>query len=99
MGGDCCKSSDSAAYVSVGLGSGFADAEVDLLVFDRTPDPLDEDIAPAMRLYHPSKWRFGLVQHGSEVDGVNLRSLLKMSGLPKWQTAPLLHLCGKRLLS
>lgn len=49
--------------------------EVDFLVFDRTPEPLDEDIVPPRPLAIHRDGDFRLLQHGGEVDGGELRSL------------------------
>lgn len=55
---------------------------MDFFVFERPPDPLDKDIVPPSALAIHRDADFGLLQHRREVDRGELRSVLKMSGLP-----------------
>lgn len=59
---------------SAGLGHGLVGVEIDLLVFDRPPEPLDEDIIPPCTLAIHRDFNPGLLQHRREVDGGKLRS-------------------------
>src|SRR5690606_26983220 len=64
-----------------GLGHSLVGVEVDLLVFDRTPEPLDEDIVPPRALAIHRDGDLRLLQHGGEVDGGELRSLIRIEDI------------------
>lgn len=64
-----------AADANSGLGHGLVGVEVDLLLSDRTPEPLDEDIVPPRALAVHRDGDLRLLQHGGEVDGGELRTL------------------------
>jgi hypothetical protein len=49
--------------------------EVDFLVFDRTPEPLDEDVVPPRTLAIHRDGDFRLLQHRREVHRGELRTL------------------------
>ncbi len=58
-----------------GLRHGLVGVEINLLIFDRPPEPLDEDIVPPRALAIHRDGDFRLLQHGGEVNGRELRSL------------------------
>ena len=73
-----------AANPGAGVWDRLIGVKINLLVFDRAPEPLDEDVvAPGTFAVHGDA-DFGILQHLDEVDGRELASLvvLKMSGLP-----------------
>lgn len=49
------------------LGYCFVGVEVDFLVFDRTPEPFDEDVVPPRTLAIHRDGNLSLLQHGGEV--------------------------------
>ncbi len=57
-----------AANADAGLQHGLVGVEVDFLVFDRPPMPLDEDIVPPRAVAIHRDGDFGLLQHRGEVD-------------------------------
>lgn len=64
-----------SADASSGLGHCLVGVEIDLLVFDRPPEPLDEDIVPPSSFAIHRDGDFSFLQHGGEVDGGELRTL------------------------
>lgn len=76
---------------SAGLGHGFVGVEIDLLVFDRPPEPLDEHVVPPCALAVHRDGNLSLFQHGGEVDGGELRSLVGVEDVG-------LAVTGQRLL-
>lgn len=52
---------------SAGLGYGLVGVEIDLLVFDRPPEPLDEDIIPSRALAVHRDGDLSFLQHRREV--------------------------------
>jgi len=64
-----------AADASAGLGHCFIGVEVDFLVFDRTPEPLDEDVVPPRTLAIHRDGDFRLLRHRREVHRGELRAL------------------------
>jgi len=65
-----------SANAGTGLGHGFVCVEIEFLVFDRPPEPLDEDIVPPCALAVHRDRDVSLLQDGREVDGGELRSLV-----------------------
>ena len=65
-----------SADASAGIGHGLVGVEVDLLVFDRTPEPFDEHVVPPRPLAIHRDGDFRLLQHCGEVDRGELRSLV-----------------------
>ena len=58
-----------------GLRHGFVGVEIDLLIFDRPPKPLDEDIVSPCALAVHRDGDFSLLQYRREVDGCELGPL------------------------
>lgn len=65
-----------AADASASLGYGLVGVEIDLFVFDRPPEPLDEDVVAPRALAIHRDGDLSLLQHGCEVDGGELRTLI-----------------------
>ena len=61
-----------AADPRAGLGHRLVGVEINLLVFDRPPKPLDEDIVPPRAFAVHRDGDVGLLQNGREVDGREL---------------------------
>ena len=66
------------ADADAGLGYGLVGVKVDLLVFDRTPEPLDEDVVPPRTLAIHRDGDFRLLQHRREVHRGELRALIRV---------------------
>ena len=64
-----------SANADAGLGHSLVGVELDFLVFDRTPEPLNEDIVPPRALAIHRDGDLRLLQHVGEGDGGELRSL------------------------
>src|SRR4051812_155385 len=66
-------------------GAGLADrvigSEVDLLVLDRPPEPLDEDVVAPGALAVHADGDAGLVQHAGEASAGELRALIGVEDL------------------
>lgn len=65
-----------SANADAGLGHCLVSVEIDFLVFDRSPQPLDEDIVPPRTLAIHRDGDLRLLKHGGEVDGGELRTLV-----------------------
>lgn len=65
-----------SANADAGFGYGLVGVEVDFFVFDRTPEPFDEHVVPPRTLAVHRDGNLSLLQHGGEVDGGELRSLV-----------------------
>ena len=61
-----------SADASASLGPGLVGVELDLLVFDRPPEPLDEDIVTPRTLAVHRDFNLGLLLRCREVDGGEL---------------------------
>jgi hypothetical protein len=57
-----------AADTSASLGHCLVGVEIDLFVFDRPPEPLDEDVVAPCALAIHRDGNLSLLQHGCEVD-------------------------------
>jgi hypothetical protein len=73
-----------AADAGAGLTDALVGSQIDLLVFDAPPKPLDEDIvAPASLAVHADAYTLGQQLAGEGLAGeLAARSVLKISGLP-----------------
>src|SRR6187455_2739511 len=66
---------------SAGLRDAGVGSEVDLLVFDRPPEPLDEDVVTPCALAVHADSDFGGLQHLGEVGRAELTSLIGVEDL------------------
>src|SRR5688500_20133202 len=64
-----------------GLGDRVVSSEVDLLVLDRSPEPLDENVVAPRTLAVHADGDAGLVQHAGEVVAGELRALIGVEDL------------------
>lgn len=64
--------------MGAGLGHGFVGVEIDLLISDRAPEPLDEHVVAPCALAVHRDFNLGLLQHRREADGGELRSLVRI---------------------
>lgn len=65
-----------SANAEAGLGHGLVGVEIDLFVFNRTPEPFDEDVAPPRTLAIHRDGDLRLLQRRREVHRGELRSLV-----------------------
>jgi hypothetical protein len=61
-----------------GVGHGFIGVKVDLLVFDRSPEPFDEDVVPPSSFAVHRDADFGILQLLDEVEGCELATLVRI---------------------
>ena len=64
-----------------GVGHGLIGVEIDLLVFDRPPEPFDEDIVPSGSLAIHGDDDSGPLQHRREVHRGKLRALIRIEDI------------------
>ncbi len=64
-----------------GFGHGLVGMEIELFIFDRPPEPLDEDIVPPCAFAVHRDGALRLLQHGGEIDGGKLRSLVRIDDI------------------
>ena len=63
------------------LGDAGIGAQIDFLVLDRSPEPLDEDVVAPGALAVHADGNLGILQHLGEVDAGELRSLIRIEDL------------------
>lgn len=73
--------SQISANADAGLRHGLVGVEVDLLIFDRSPEPLDEDVVAPGALAIHRDGDFGFLQHCRDVHRGELRSLVRVEDI------------------